>query len=51
VVGLGKTFEEGRLARKRLSNHIAGLISEQVGILRGDLGSELKRFSDHLDPN
>lgn len=47
VVG---TFEEGRLAQERLGNHIAGLISEQLGILRGDLGSELKRFSDHLEP-
>jgi hypothetical protein len=34
VVGLGKTFEEGRLAQERLGNHIAGLISEQLGILR-----------------
>ncbi len=47
---LGKTFEAGRLGQERLGNRIADLISEQVGILRGDLGSELKRFSDHLEP-
>ena len=50
VGGLGKTFEEGRLGQERLGNHIASLISEQLGILRGDLGLELKRFSDHFEP-
>ena len=50
VGGLGRTFEEGRLGQERLGNHIASLISEQLGILRGDLGLELKRFSDHFEP-